>query len=299
MTGLSPDSVLLIACEHFGLDHGDARLIRAHANAVYLLPGESAVVRVGRVEQNGARARASLEITRWLAAHGVPVTEPLRNESVDVDGAVVTVWRYYPQGDRGEPPMRALGAILARLHGLPAPPFSLPQYPPLAGFLATLDDPEYRQALDPGDLAWLADRAHDLLDRYRTLDSRLGVGLIHGDPYAGNTLWDGDSRVVLGDWDDVSIGPREQDLVVACHDVRFGASEQDLEEFFAAYGRVSLSEFRTWDSVKILFAMRDLHTLFGYIRRAAGGDVAAARELAHRLRTLRDPTAEPALWTSL
>ncbi|WP_063043823.1 phosphotransferase enzyme family protein [Nocardia pseudovaccinii] len=298
MTGpLVARDVLIIACERAGLNHGDAQLIRAHSNAVYLLPGESAVVRISGNEHRGLRARASLEITRWLAAHGVPVTEPLIDEPIEVGDATVTMWRYYPQEARGEPPMRALGAILARLHDLPEPPFDLPDYPPLAGFLATLAEPEFQQVLTADDLSWLGARAHHLLDQYRTLASRLGTGLIHGDPYAGNTLWDGSDRVILGDWDEVSTGPRELDLVTASHDIRFGASEEELTEFFDAYG-VALNDFRAWEGADILFAMRDLHTLSGYIRRAARADIPAARELEHRLYTLRNPT-DRALWHSL
>ncbi len=32
--------------------------------------------------------------------------------------------------------------------------------------------------------------------------------MVHGDAYSGNTLWAGDS-VLLGDWDETSIAPRE------------------------------------------------------------------------------------------
>jgi Ser/Thr protein kinase RdoA (MazF antagonist) len=289
--------ILTTACEQAGLDHGDAHLIREHSNTVYLLPSESAVVRISRNEHRGLRARASLEITRWLSTCGVPVTEPLIDEAIDVDEATVTVWRYYPQDGRGEPPMRALGAILARLHALPAPP-DLPDYPPLAGFLTTLADPQYRHVLAPDDLIWLDERAHHLLNRYRDhdFDTGLGVGLIHGDPYAGNCLWDGD-RVVLGDWDEVSIGPRAHDLAVACHDVRFGASEQDLAGFRDAYG-IGWDQFRASDGATILSGMRDLHTLTGYLRRTAHGDGPAARELAHRLHTLRTP-ADNTVWHAL
>ncbi|MGF6884918.1 Ser/Thr protein kinase RdoA (MazF antagonist) [Nocardia sp. GAS34] len=296
MTSLAAHDILTTACEQAGLDIQDARLLRAHSNAVWLLPRSQAVVRIGRSQHRGLRFQAGLTLTRWLAAHDIPVTEPLMDQSVDVNDATVTVWRYYPQEQRGEPPMRDLGAILRRLHALPAPPLELHPYPPLSGLTTILGSDAARGVLAPDDLAWLSDRATELLDRYHGLESVLGVGTIHGDAYAGNCLWDGDNRVVLGDWDEASIGPRELDLIPSCHDhLRFGAPEDDLAQFFRAYG-LDLEEFRTWPAFTVLTSMRDLHTLTGYIRRAAGEDTAAARELHRRLGMLRNPGAGTEPW---
>jgi len=298
MTGLAAHDILLAACEEAGLDARDARLLRAHSNSVWLLPRQrpQAVVRIGRSQHRGLRFQAALAVTRWLADHDIPVTEPLMDQAVEIDDAAVTVWRYYPQQDRGEPPMRDLGAILRRLHALPTPPLELHPYPPLAGLTTIVGSDAARQVLTPDDLTWLGDRAHELLDRYHGLESVLGVGFIHGDAYAGNCLWDGAERVVLGDWDEASIGPREQDLILSCHDhLRFGASEDDLAQFFTAYG-LDLNEFRTWPAFDVLTSMRDLHTLTGYIRRAASTDTATARELHRRLRMLRNPAAGTEPW---
>ncbi|MGY4102068.1 phosphotransferase enzyme family protein [Nocardia sp. R16R-3T] len=296
MTDLAAHDILIAACEQVGLDAQEARLLRAHSNAVWLLPRPQAVVRIGRSQHQGLRFQAGLTLTRWLAEHDIPVTEPLMDTAVDIDDATVTVWRYYPQHQRGEPPMRDLGAILRRLHALPTPPLELHPYPPLSGLTTILSSDAARRVLDPDDLAWLSDRAHELLDRYNRLESVLGVGFIHGDAYAGNCLWDGDNRVVLGDWDEASIGPRELDVVLSCHDhLRFGAPEEDLAQFFRAYG-LDLEEFRTWPAFTVLTSMRDLHTLTGYIRGAAGGNAAAARELHRRLSMLRNPGTGTETW---
>ncbi|MGW4325992.1 phosphotransferase enzyme family protein [Nocardia sp. NPDC004573] len=296
MTELAAHDILIAACEQIGLDARDARLLRAHSNAVWLLPRPPAVVRIGRSQHRGLRFQAGLTLTRWLAEHGIPVTEPLVDRAVDIDDATVTVWRYYPQQQRGEPPMRDLGAILRRLHALPTPPLELHPYPPLSGLTTILGSDAARRVLEPDDLTWLSDRAHELLDRYQGLESVLGVGFIHGDPYPANCLWDGDERVVLGDWDEASIGPRELDLIPTCHDhLRFGASEGDLAQFFRAYG-LDLEEFRTWPGFTVLTSMRDLHTLTGYIRRAAGADTAATGELHRRLGMLRNPGAGTEPW---
>ncbi|WP_084530561.1 phosphotransferase enzyme family protein [Nocardia miyunensis] len=296
MTDVAAHDILTAACEQVGLDAGDAQLLRAHSNAVWLLPRSSAVVRIGRNQHEGLRFAAGVTLTRWLAEHDIPVTEPLTDRVVDIDDATVTLWRYYPQHDRGEPPMRDLGTILRRLHTLTDPvPVELHAYPPLEGLTTILASQTARQVLDPDDLTWLSDRATELLHRYEGLEFALGVGFIHGDFYAGNCLWDGD-RVVLGDWDEASIGPRELDLIPSCHDhFRFGAPAEDLAQFFREYG-LDLEEFRSRPVFSVLIAMRDLHTLTGYIRRAAGDDRAAARELHRRLGMLRNPAMANEPW---
>ncbi len=61
---------------------------------------------------------------------------------------------------------------------------------------------------------WLLSRIDEIRKELSELDWPLGIGLIHGDAWAGNLLWDNrmnPARPILGDWDWdwVSIGPRE------------------------------------------------------------------------------------------
>ncbi|MCX4097743.1 aminoglycoside phosphotransferase family protein [Nocardia sp. alder85J] len=295
-SGPGTEDVLAVACARAGLDPAGARLIRAHSNAVYLLAGPQVVVRISGNEHLGLRAHAAVAITGWLAGHGIPVTEPV-HEPIDIGTSTVTFWRYHPQHGRGEPPMAALAVILRQLHALPPPPFTLPPWPPLAGFTATLHTPLYRRALPDTDLSWLAGHADDLLTRYQQAGTLLGAGLIHADAYPGNCLWADGDRVVLGDWDEVCFGARELDLIPTCHERRYGASEAEIAAFLDTYG-LPAAEFHAWPGFAVLFGIRDLHTLTGYWRRAAGGDTRAATELRHRLDTLRDPTAPTGTWRS-
>jgi Ser/Thr protein kinase RdoA (MazF antagonist) len=267
----------------------DARLLRAHSNAVFVVDGERAVVRISYSEQHELRAHAAVAITRWLADQGIPVTEPLIDQPIRIDGATVTFWRYYPQPARSRPPARELGRILRHLHALPVPPLALPHYTPLAGLAQVLHAAPV--ILAPADRHWLAERMELLIKRYHELDSTLGIGLVHGDAYPGNTLWD-DNAVLLGDWDEASIAPRELDLVNIYQGIRFGHTENDLREFGLAYGW----DVRDWDGFPVLRGMRDLHTLTSYIRRAEHGDAAAATELGHRIRSLRDPEHTDTRW---
>jgi len=285
--------ILSAACGQVGFPCGDAQLLHAHSNTVYLLPSIGVVARINGNEHAGLRAKASLTITRWLADHDLPVTEPALDRSVDVTGSTVTFWTYYPQHRTDRPSPQHLGEILAHLHTLPAPPFPLPDYQPLIGLVSVLTTADITPAvLSAADRRWLSEQAEQLINEYRSLPSALGRGLVHGDAYIGNTLWDGD-KVRLGDWDETSIAPRELDLANTVQARRFGLPEADIGAFLRVYGRDPRGE-PLFDA---LVRMRDLHTLTGFIRRAHCGDARAHTELAKRIQSLRNP-AIPARWAS-
>jgi hypothetical protein len=63
--------------------------------------------------------------------------------------------------------------------------------------------------------------------------------------------------VLLCDWDTVSIGPREIDLVPIQHERRFGASSHFVDAFASAYGY----DVTTWAGYSVLLEIRELSTL--------------------------------------
>jgi aminoglycoside phosphotransferase (APT) family kinase protein len=104
--------------------------------------------------------------------------------------------------------------------------------------------------------------------------------MIHGDAYRGNLLRDG-HRVVLADWDAVSTGPREIDLVPTLQAPRFGLPEAQRDAFISAYGQ----DIRSWDGYPVLRDIRELSTMSALLRDGHV-DPAAAQELQVRLRSL-------------
>jgi aminoglycoside phosphotransferase (APT) family kinase protein len=280
MTSESRLAHLVPACKRVGLDPDAAVLLRYHVNAVYRLPRANAVARMSPVKREES-VRRSVQVTRWLCAGGFPATAPLDvDQPVQVDGWMVTFWRYYDAHGRSKPPPAELARLLRQLHVFDPPPFPLPTYQPLVSFLEELKTYGHR-VLVAGEQDFLQNRAAELVHAYHDLASARGSGLIHGDARVGNLLWDG-SAVVLGDWDTVSIGPRELDLVITYQGTRYGRSEADLDEFGKAYGW----DVRTWPGYATLRDIRDLQTLGAPLRLAVDRpDV--ADELHHRIRGLR------------
>ncbi|MEU2856116.1 phosphotransferase enzyme family protein [Streptomyces syringium] len=268
------------ACRALGMDPRGLTPLRIHATAVYLLPGQETVVRVSPGSRAEAIARATA-LTRWLADQDFPCVEPL-HRPVHHEHHIVSFWRHYPQDRRKQPPAEHLGGLLRQLHDLPPPPLDLPVYQPLAALRQAVTS---SSCLSQTTRTWLTETCDNLIRAYQDLESPLGTGLVHADAYPGNTLWDGrDGALVrLADWDEAATGPRELDLANTYQGTRFGRPPAELDAFTRAYGY----DPRAWEGLPVLIAIRDLHTLGSFIRRADTGDTQATRQLQHRLDTLR------------
>lgn len=277
------------ACRALGLSTDGLTPLRRHATSVYLLPQDGIVARVSPWKQREAVAR-SVALTRWLADQGLAVTETINvPQPIEYQPYTITLWTHYPQPDGPHPSAEHLGALLRQLHDLPPPPVKLPPYQPLTTLQATM---HRSNALPASDRRWLQEAVAEALDAYSHLEFPLGEGLVHGDAYPGNTLWNGCSAL-LGDWDEAAFGPREIDLANTFQGVRFGRTQQQLTAFAHAYGY----DPAQYPGLSVLTWIRDLHALGSFIRRADKGDEAAVKQLAFRLETLRSGDQE-ATWSA-
>jgi len=278
------------AARRANLDDAHAELIRLFSTAVYHLPAADAVARIALVTapQSVTSLATSVQVTRWLTASGFPAVEALPVEQpVLSHGCAVTFWRYLPQ--HGPAPGPAdLGHLLRRLHSLGPPPSPLPAYRPLSSVRQAI---EASQVISDEERAWLTSTCQQLLRAYDQLDFVLTPGMIHGDAWWGNLLRDGD-RVVLADWDAVSTGPREIDLIPTLQAPRFGLPEYERDAFIAAYGH----DIRDWPGYPVLLQIRALSTTSALLRDAHR-DPATRDQLQVRLRSLR--TGDTRQWTTL
>jgi hypothetical protein len=276
------------AAAHCGLDARGARLMRLFGTAVYHLPAADAVARIALLTPGSvSRLATSVRVTRWLTQTGFPSVEPLPvDQPVTTDSCVVTFWRYLPQHEPAPGPAD-LGHLLRQLHQVGPAPVPLAVYQPLVSVRRAIDT---SRAISDEERAWLRDHCAHLLDAYSRLSFQLPTGLIHGDAWRGNLLRD-QHQVVLADWDAVSTGHREIDLIPTLQAPRFGLPADQRDAFITAYGH----DIRSWDGYPILRDMRELSTLTA-ILRDGHTDPAARRELHIRLQSLR--TGDNRQWTT-
>lgn len=159
-----------------------------------------------------------------------------------------------------------------------APPHAeLGKWEPLESLHSALLDDNAAGALAKSEREWLLDRIAEIRGEIADLEWALEPGLIHGDAWAGNLLWDSTidpNRAIFGDWDWVCIGPREVDLIPTWHaSIRYGRDHRWVENFIAAYG----FDLATWPGYATLMDMRDLVQVSGPLRRASTSTAHEAR----------------------
>lgn len=291
VTGLdaTTEAILAAVTGRLGLTGGDARVLGVHSNTIVALPSAGLVVRIAGNPHALPRVAASVMVTACLARQGFPCVRPadVPGQPFTVHGRAVSVWHHVTPVGGPAVTGAELGAVLRRLHDTPPPVPPPPLTDPLAGVDAALR--AHHDALPAGDRAWLLRRIGHLRRRWRELDLPLPPALIHGDAHPGNVIRARDG-VVLCDWDHVAVGPPEWDLVQLHYTHRrFGRPDRrELDGMAAAYG----FDIAAWDGLDELVGVREVSGLSAFIRAATGND-AARRELAHRLRSLRagDPRA--------
>jgi Ser/Thr protein kinase RdoA (MazF antagonist) len=286
-------AALRAACVLAGLDYSGARLLHVRGNAVYQIPNDNVIVRLRAIPKQPGTIReqltASLKATSWLCRHGYPAIEPLElDQPIAVDGHLATFWRYVALTSADARDLTSLGRLIRWLHDLDQPDIVLPTANPLGSFRADVND---NDAITQADQQWLLARADDLQEEYERTHWALGTGMIHGDAHAGNLLHTPDG-ILLGDWDSVSYGPREQDLVPTSMWYRYGRPPAEWTIFTAAYGIAA----RDVPTIPLLQNLRELQALAAYARNAS--DDAYRTELTRRITSLK--TGDPALpWHAL
>lgn len=274
------------ACAARDLPVERSRLVHHYSNAVFVLPELDVVVRLA-VGQSAQAMEVTQQVTRWLVDdHAYPATAPLAGvRPVDLDsGLSASFWRFYPQPS-DPPPFRSadLADLLRRLHDLPPPPVDLPAWDPFASLRRVLSQDGSLPGLSDDEVAWLHGQIEATNRQLAMARWPLGLGLIHGDSWAGNLMRDRD-LVILGDWDYVSFGPREIDLIPTWHAaVRYGRKPEWVQEFIATYGYDLASD----DTFDLLLRMRDLVQLSGPLRRAGESEphLTALRQRFEGIRT--------------
>jgi Ser/Thr protein kinase RdoA (MazF antagonist) len=260
-------------------------LIRVFMNAIY-----SAGDVVLRVSRPSAPAEAAIELARLLAAAGVRVPAPVRDDVVHGGELAVSAWeRLVPVSS--EPDWRAAGQMVARVHGLtvddlprayPVPngeDFPWWQFDELLADVGELLDPAARRGIDAA------------IDRHgRWADGAERV-VCHGDVHPGNVVATTSGTVLL-DWDLLCLAPAAWDhSAMLTWASRWGGPRQWYVDFAAGYGR-------SMEQDRVAVSLAELRLVAATLMRLRAGrvDPAAMPEAERRLEYWRgDPAAS--MWT--
>ncbi|MFJ4770484.1 aminoglycoside phosphotransferase family protein [Streptomyces uncialis] len=253
-------SVLAAACRAAGFDPAGAVPVRLAENEVWRLPGR-VVVRIVRPGQEVSAAR-EIRVAHWLAGHGVPAVRPLAvPQPVDALGHPATFWEQLPPHTRGT--TEDVVGLLKQLHALPVPDGI--GLAPLDPFVRLPERIEAGGGLSADDREWLRGRLAELRERWAGLPPGLPHCVVHGDAWIGNVART--PRAVLLDFERVSVGPPEWDLVGTAAKIGTTGTvtAAEYEAFCEAYG----VDVMAWDGYGVLAAVRELRMVGAAVGYAA------------------------------
>ncbi len=263
-----------------GIDPAGAALLALGQNAVFELPAEGLVAKVGRTAGAAARAERELALAGWLDGAGVPVVRPAAAAVTVVQGHPVTWWHRLPAAVRPARPVD-LAPLLTALHALPAAPVPLGR----RDLLAPVDSWLAAAAghVDPADAEFLRVRKESFVTAIAGLEPVLTPGPIHGDALPRNVHVTADGPVLL-DLEYMAADLREHDLVVlALSQDRYGVPAEEVDAFHAAYGW----DVREWPGFAVLRGARETASA-AWVAQQAAGNPAAGAEFRRRVDSLRD-----------
>jgi aminoglycoside phosphotransferase (APT) family kinase protein len=220
------------------------------------------VLRVARPEQAAETATEVAAMTHAARVAGaiLPVAELLGYDLAERTGYGLVLIACVP-GTSVIPPepdperLRALGAAAARISSIKLAP--APALPVRSRPIEGEDFAGMRREQGASDLLRAAEAA---VAATRPDDDQLG--LVHGDLWYGNTMWDDDGRLTaVLDWDCAGVGPAGIDLgslrcdAAWCHGA--GAAEHILRGWEAEAGTPAI-DVPYWDAVAALASPPDM-----------------------------------------
>ncbi|HVZ37281.1 MAG TPA: homoserine kinase, partial [Polyangiaceae bacterium] len=253
----------------YGLDIASVEALRAGSvNSNFRLRtvrGEDYFLRVYE-EQDGQGAGRELEMIAALARLGVPTPPP--RERVQKASAGSPGLGRHAARHAGKPVgvhawvagesvclrqvttarVRQLGRALARVHACSPAVSRLPEGRfEIRDLLRRLEHVERVDARFAADTRLIRDR----IAQHASAASDLPRGLIHGDLFRDNVLWQGDELVALLDFESASSGYFIYDLMVCAHAWCYGEA-YDLSlvgALFQGYEEVRRLESAEWDAL--------------------------------------------------
>ncbi len=204
----------------------------------------------------------------------------------------VTWWEELPEHRLATP--GELGGILCSLHAVrPPESWTLPRFDPFVGLHERLA--AVRHTLGD-DCDWLAQRIEELRGKLEHLRLDRSDSVVHGDAWQGNVVVPETGTPILLDFERVSCGHPDWDLIPVAVDYMDFArlSSADYREFVAAYGGHDVT---TTSAFRVLADIQELRWVIFVLGKAADSPD-AARETQHRIACLRGKVPRPWTWAA-
>jgi aminoglycoside phosphotransferase (APT) family kinase protein len=259
-----PDpEVLAWASAALGTEVTVVRSLRLGGSPWLLRTGDrNVVLRVSAAERAGeteTEVAAMTQVAR-AAEPGLPVAEVLGYDLAEQTGHALVITGQLPGSSviPAEPDpeqLRALGAAAARISSITLP--------------STRALPVRRRPIEAEDFARMR-REQETSDLLRAAEATVAAaridddrtGLVHGDLWHGNTLWDDDGRLTaVLDWDCAGVGPSGIDLgslrcdAAWCHGLQ--AADDVLHGWESEAGHAG-RDVPYWDTVAALASPPDM-----------------------------------------
>src|ERR1700722_16423144 len=284
-TGAEASTALAEACTQAGITREDAELVRLGENAIFRLPADRLVVRIGRNIEVLNDARKEVAAAAWLHDAGLPAAETTaREQPIIVRDKPVTFWKLIDDSG-ARPTLAALGAILRTLHSLAVPDdLGLPSFNMFDRVLPRLQQAE---VLTDRERTFLIQRLEYLRREYKELASTLPTSAVHGDAHQGSLIQTPDGSVILIDFERFAFGPPETDLAVTATEYLIcWHAESDYASFCDACG----FDVIQWDGFPVLRAINELK-MTTWLMQNVGESEQIANEFRTRLASLHDDDA--------
>jgi aminoglycoside phosphotransferase (APT) family kinase protein len=280
-------------CAQAGLPVSRLELLRFGSNAVFGVD-EAHVLRIMRPTTSEADVRREIELVREFGRLDVPTVrlagdvaaQPLR--ALDCLG---TVWERLAEPDRNHV-YRALGQLVRIFHQRTTE-LHVPLQPWRQLALSNRRLAQQREHYAAEDVRLLTQWSQRIASDLDQIKPALPAGVIHGQAEIGNVLMRAGQPVLI-DFEQVSVGPREWDLVhTAVVVTRFGRPDQCYRDFADAYG----FDVRTWDGYQSYRRLWELCATT-WLMQHDRHDRKVAQEIEIRLQTWRDDDPD-ARWTGV
>ena len=206
---------------------------------------KSLVLRLHGASHSGHSADLEYKLLQSLHRSGLPVPEPLL---VDVSGSRLQdpfLIMVFIEGETAIPSgqedhyIDVMAEVLARIHD--SPTADLPTLP-----LRIDPLPEVFDYL-PEDREW-----EELRVYLRSLDNTAYMespGLLHGDFWPENLLWQDGSIAAVLDWEDAALGDPLSDVACCRVELRYRFGKKGMQRFTTAYGQyhdIDLERLALW-----------------------------------------------------